>query len=335
MRGKTKECGMKPCRGSAVVVWLVAAGILCRVGAELSTVLIFSRCDRYEHTASKNNFIAFVEELGDELGFDVVAGENAEEVLTDRALEEFDLTIWNNNCWLDLDTEYEEAFREYMESGGNYVGVHCACALHGLWPWYSDTLLNADFLDHASVEEGRAYVEQKNRDHPILENVPDEFLISEEWYTFEPDPSDNPDNIVLVLVDEDTYQGAKMGGYHPMAWARELDGGGKMFFTAFGHDPALYNDPGPFRTLVRNAIRWSGEGIVRTPSVQPPRAGAVTSPMPGIGSREVYDVLGHQLGAVHQGTVVHGRSLPAGVYILKTVDRSGHVARRAHLSTGQ
>jgi hypothetical protein len=51
----------------------------------------------------------------------------------------------------------------------------------------------------------------------------------------------NPDVQVLLLLDENTYQGGENGDYHPIAWCHEFDGG-KAFYTGGGHTKESYTD---------------------------------------------------------------------------------------------
>jgi len=38
----------------------------------------------------------------------------------------------------------------------------------------------------------------------------------------------------LMTLDEKSYQGGKMGKFHPIAWFQEFDGG-RSFYTGLGH----------------------------------------------------------------------------------------------------
>ena len=44
-------------------------------------------------------------------------------------------------------------------------------------------------------------------------------------------------------------------GYHPIAWAHELYGG-RVFYTAFGHNPDDWSDPNVLEITAR-AIEWA------------------------------------------------------------------------------
>ncbi len=48
--------------------------------------------------------------------------------------------------------------------------------------------------------------------------------------------------LVLISIDEKSYEGGKNGDNHPMAWYHEYDGG-RAFYTELGHTDESYADP--------------------------------------------------------------------------------------------
>ena len=59
---------------------------------------------------------------------------------------------------------------------------------------------------------------------------------------------------VVMTVDENSYNGGNMGGFHPIAWFHIYDGG-KAFYTAWGHHPEIFIDK-LFLRHITAAIRW-------------------------------------------------------------------------------
>jgi len=47
----------------------------------------------------------------------------------------------------------------------------------------------------------------------------------------------------LLNLNEKTYTGGNMGEEHPIAWYRDLRGGGKSVYTGGGHAIDSYMDP--------------------------------------------------------------------------------------------
>ena len=60
---------------------------------------------------------------------------------------------------------------------------------------------------------------------------------------------------VLATVDESTYEGGAMGADHPISWCRRFRGG-RSWYTAMGHPPESYSEPGLRRHLL-GGIRWA------------------------------------------------------------------------------
>lgn len=220
--------------------------------------------------------------IGDEQGFSVLANNKASEVFSPQILAQFDVIVFNNNCYIagdgGMDSYSQSVFKTYMEEGGRYVGIHCAGASHQEWLWYSNTLLRTDLTYHDAVINGTCYKEMKNEDHPVLKGIPESFNIREEWYNMDPNPADYPECKILIHVDEDSYGGNVMG-YHSMAWTIDLEGGGKVFYTAFGHPPEHYSQEQVFIQLIDNAIQWAGTDKPLAPTLTSPAKGASMQPV--------------------------------------------------------
>jgi type 1 glutamine amidotransferase len=86
-----------------------------------------------------------------------------------------------------------------------------------------------------------------------MEDVPETFERVEEWYDFRSLPG--PEVTILATVDESSYEGGGMGDPHPIVWAQEY-GGGRSFYTGFGHADEAFTDP-ITRRLLLNGILWA------------------------------------------------------------------------------
>ncbi len=113
-----------------------------------------------------------------------------------------------------------------------------------------------------------AELEVIDRTFPGLERMPDRFWFTDEYYEFGEEKSSGL-NYVLT-IDENTYDPAAdwghvasegMGEFHPLAWYQEFDGG-RSFYTALGHLPAVYSDE-LFLEHLYGGIYWAatGQGI--------------------------------------------------------------------------
>jgi uncharacterized protein len=87
--------------------------------------------------------------------------------------------------------------------------------------------------------------------HPSLTGVPGNWIRTDEWYNFKDLLEDNQ---VLITVDESSYSGGTHGGYQPVSWCRNFEGG-KVFYTGMGHTSETYSEP-LFRQHLKGAIEW-------------------------------------------------------------------------------
>jgi type 1 glutamine amidotransferase len=59
---------------------------------------------------------------------------------------------------------------------------------------------------------------------------------------------------VLASMNKSSYEGSKMGEDHPIIWCREF-GGGRSWYTGFGHTKETYAEP-QFRQMIVDALHW-------------------------------------------------------------------------------
>jgi cytochrome c len=83
--------------------------------------------------------------------------------------------------------------------------------------------------------------------------VPGTWVRTDEWYDFRARPT--PEVTVLATVDESTYQGARMGSPHPIAWYHRFDGG-RAWYTAMGHTVESYSESA-FLGHLAGGIVWA------------------------------------------------------------------------------
>jgi type 1 glutamine amidotransferase len=202
--------------------------------AEKPAVLIFSKTNGFRHESIPAGIEA-VKKLGASNGFDVVATEDSLEINKSN-LKKFAAVIFLSPTGKVFGPEQEEAFQNYIEQGGGYVGIHAATDCEYNWPWYGK-LAGAYFKGHPSQQEAKLIIVNKN--HPSTAGLPDTWVRKDEWYNFK---DINPDITVLIKIDESSYKGGENGGDHPMAWYHAYDGG-RAFYTELGHTNESFSDP--------------------------------------------------------------------------------------------
>jgi type 1 glutamine amidotransferase len=164
-------------------------------------------------------------------------------------LARFDVVIWNNTSGDILTGEQRAAFKAWLSSGGQWLGLHAAGGDPSYdWNWYVDTMLGAQFFGHTmSPQFQDADVLVSNPDEPLTAHLPSPWRVeSEEWYAFDRNPRDTGSTILLAL-DESTYDtqetiipDASMPGEHPIAWTHKL-GEGTVIYSAIGHTAQTYS----------------------------------------------------------------------------------------------
>lgn len=240
-------------RPALAFVLLLLGTALCPLGTaaqDLSdaSVLVFSKTNGYRHAAIPDG-IQMMRELGQAHGFEVTATEDSTVFRPDR-LSAFDVVVFLNTSGNIVDPAGQTAFRNFIQDGGAYVGIHSASAGEYDWDWYG-RLVGAFFDDHPEIQRATVRVEQPN--HPSTRMLPTEWTRRDEWYDFRSDPRDAVR--VLLTLDESTYQGGTMGDDHPIAWYRAFDGG-RSWYTALGHTKASYDAP-LYRQHVLGGLRWA------------------------------------------------------------------------------
>jgi len=180
--------------------------------------------------------------------------------------------VFNNMTGDSLSADEKTAFEKWLAKGNGTVLIHGAGdSTHQDWDLYQNELLGAVFVSHPmapQIQEAR--VEVLDDAHPVMEGVPSEFTLADEWYTFEAPPSD--DFMVLAGLDESTYSPVntvygdrsdlRMGPKaqdHPIIWARCYgEQQSRSVFTAMGHSYETYEAEQAL-IILKNALNWTAK----------------------------------------------------------------------------
>ena len=156
-----------------------------------------------------------------------------------------------------LDTRPEspaqrQAFKNYMENGGAWMGFHFAgfaltpSAYPQDWDWYHNDFIGAGQYKGNTWRPTSAVLHVDDRHHPATRRLPSTFRSSpNEWYSWENDLTKNPDIIVLLSIDSTSFPlgtGPKPNeiwhnGYYPVAWSNKKY---KMIYVNMGHNDIDY-----------------------------------------------------------------------------------------------
>ncbi|HKD05158.1 MAG TPA: ThuA domain-containing protein [Bryobacteraceae bacterium] len=225
-------------------------------------ILIFSKTSGFREEASIEASNAALAAISKERGWPYFVTENGA-VMNPDQLAKFKLVIWNNTSGDPLTPEQRTAFKNWIENGGSFLGIHGSggdpVENHGHtsladWKWYIDTLIGAQFIVHSGIVPADIHVE--DRKSPITKGLPETWHRSEEWYAFDKSPRSKPGFHILATVDEKTYSPgrATMGADHPLVWWHCVEKGHAVY-SALWHSGLAYAEPLVIQ-LLDNAMSW-------------------------------------------------------------------------------
>ena len=150
---------------------------------------------------------------------------------------------------------HQQALQDYMEkSHGGFVGTHSATDTYDEnWQWYQD-FIGSIYNGHSNAGTSGSARWKDGVTHPILTlaQIPNPWTRSEEWYLFPRDVSGLPNFTVLLLSRDQQYTQER-----PHAWVHNIPGGGRVFYSAFGHFVTAFQEPTVMKMLIEG-IKWAG-----------------------------------------------------------------------------
>lgn len=226
-------------------------------------ILVFSKTNGYRHEAAIPVANALFAELAQGQGWGYYQTENGA-AFTPAILSRFDAVVFNNVSGNVFTPEQRQALKNFVETGGGFVGVHGSGGDFSYdWRWYVEHLIGAQFSGHPiSPQFQEATVRIEDRTHPATRELPDAWQRTDEWYSFEKSPRGHGYH-VLATLDEKSYANSKMFGMidlamgddHPIAWWH-CTGKGRVLYSAMGHQAEAYAEP-DYRKMLLGAINWA------------------------------------------------------------------------------
>ncbi|KAJ3716004.1 class I glutamine amidotransferase-like protein [Lentinula raphanica] len=229
--------------------------------ATTAKVLIYSATADFRHD-SIPTAIQALQSQGSSFG---IQFENTEDKsqFTDQNLAQYDALLFLDNTGEVLDDGGKTAFQNYLNLGGNFVGIHAA----------SDCLRNTTFYGH---EVGaffdyhpalqNATVDVIDASHPSTSMLPAQWHVQDEMYNFKSDPRAIGATVILSANESsyvDTGTRQDQGTPHPTAWFQERGAGvdgngtaGRSFYTSLGHLNETWQDD-LFLAHVFGGITWA------------------------------------------------------------------------------
>jgi uncharacterized protein len=222
--------------------------------------LLVTTTNGWHHEALHYGVVA-LKELAIKNYFDITLFENPNG-FTDQYLAQFQVIIFLNTTGNIFDSAQQKTMERFIKSGKGFVGIHSASDTEYGWEWYTK-LVGRMFHIHPAIQTAKLNI--LDASFPGLQGFANNKLWTDEWYEF------GPENIsglnYILSVDESTYEakvqwgekkGTGMGKLHPVSWYHNYDGG-RAFYTALGHMPAIYSDAA-FLNHLYAGILWAATG---------------------------------------------------------------------------
>lgn len=147
-----------------------------------------------------------------------------------------------------------EAFQEYMEQGGAWMGFHFAgfaltpSDFPQNWDWYHEEFIGAGSYVSNTWMPTAAVLRVEDKKHPVTKNIPTTFWSApNEWYRWKNDLRSNPNIKILLSIDSSSFPlgtGPKQheiwhNGYYPVAWTNQKY---RMLYFNMGHNDMDYEN---------------------------------------------------------------------------------------------
>lgn len=224
-------------------------------------ILVFSKTTGFRHGEAIEAFKEVIDSIGISKDYFIYQTESAG-VFNPDQLHQFDIVIWNNSTGPVLTDQQRQDFKEYITSGGNFLGIHGAGDSSHKWEWYVTNMICAHFSHHPIKKHIQDATVTLSTTVDSTWAGPPVWLHSDEWYVFEDQPNQLGANVLYRIdgtkIDPNgnllwmTGKEFGMGSDHPVAWYKKV-GQGKSFYTSMGHNKAAIKN--------KNFVRMIEEGL--------------------------------------------------------------------------
>jgi type 1 glutamine amidotransferase len=222
--------------------------------AQSARVLYLTQSAAFAHPVLPHSEAVFTRIAKESGQLDVTVSRDAS-ILNADSLAGYDAVVFFTTGELPLDDAQKAALLAWVRGGGAFVGVHSATDTFYEWPGYL-ALIGGYFDGHPWHQEVTVRVEDP--EHPATRHLGESFRIHDEIYQHREWSRDNVD-VLLSLdtgsVDMNARNIRRADRDFALAWTRE-EGAGRVFYTALGHRPEVWDDP-RFQTHLLQGIAWA------------------------------------------------------------------------------
>jgi hypothetical protein len=188
--------------------------------------------------------------------FDVTATEDVSQLSTEN-LARYAAVMFYTTGELPMSAAQKGALLDFVRSGRGFIGVHSATDTFYEWADYG-ALIGGYFDGHPWHQSVRMNVSEPS--DALVAFLEPSFEIKDEIYQIR--DFDEQGSRVLLRLDGKSVDLSREGVHQrsygwPLAWTRSY-GQGRVFYTALGHEEAVWRDT-RYQRLLLNAIRWSSD----------------------------------------------------------------------------
>jgi hypothetical protein len=217
-------------------------------------ILYFTYSAGYRHDVIQLSK-AILTQLGSNSGiFEVTATEDTSEFSLEN-LERYAAVMFYTSGELPMSHAQKTALLNFVRSGRGFLGVHSATDTFYTWPDYLD-LVGGYFNGHPWHQA--VTIEVVDPSNPLVAFLGNSLQVEDEIYQIS--DFDYRGSRVLLRLDPRSVDLGKTGVHQrfygwPLAWTR-FYGEGRVFYTALGHEPSVWQDA-RYQRILTNAILWS------------------------------------------------------------------------------
>ncbi len=174
--------------------------------------------------------------------------------ITAESLAGYDAVAFYTTGELPIDETNRAALMDWIQGGGAFVGIHCATDTWYEFAPYME-MIGGAFDGHPWTQMVGVLVEDGR--HLSTRHLGERFEIDDEIYQFR-NFQRHPARVLLSLDPESVDISRGKHDDYPIAWTRAW-GEGRVFYTALGHRPEVWNDE-RFTDHLLAGIRWAIDG---------------------------------------------------------------------------
>jgi len=198
---------------------------------------------------------AIVKEIGERSGlFDTTVTQDVG-AFTAANLKKYDVVMFYTTGELPMTQAEKDAFVHFVKSGHGFVGVHSATDTFYEWQPYLE-MIGGYFNDHPWHQ--LVTVNVVDPSSPIVGFLGKSFQVNDEIYQIA-DFQYKTSHVLLRLDPKSVSMKKKNVHYRfygwPLAWTRR-DGKGRVFYTALGHEEAVWQSKW-YQQLLLNGIKYA------------------------------------------------------------------------------